>query len=137
MSEGEAVNKYSWADQLKPVKPRYYNIVKTGFYWNKYNQTHYDADNPPPKIVQGYKFNIFYPELRDKSKAPQFYLENLPDGSLDTVIIRFKAGAPYEDIAFKIVNKEWDMFEKHGFKNVFDRGVMQLHFNFKRARYRR
>ncbi|KAJ8304258.1 hypothetical protein KUTeg_017841 [Tegillarca granosa] len=28
-----------------------------GFEWNKYNQTHYDIDNPPPKIVQGYKFN--------------------------------------------------------------------------------
>merc|ERR1712039_452075 len=23
---------------------------------------HYDHDNPPPKIVQGYKFNIFYPD---------------------------------------------------------------------------
>ena len=29
-----------------------------GFEWNKYNQTHYDIDNPPPKIVQGYKFNV-------------------------------------------------------------------------------
>lgn len=29
-----------------------------GFEWNKYNQTHYDVDNPPPKIVQGYKFNV-------------------------------------------------------------------------------
>lgn len=27
--------------------------VKTGYEWNKYNQTHYDHDNPPPKIVQG------------------------------------------------------------------------------------
>ena len=29
-----------------------------GFEWNKYNQTHYDMDNPPPKVVQGYKFNV-------------------------------------------------------------------------------
>jgi hypothetical protein len=29
-----------------------------GFEWNKYNQTHYDVDNPPPKIVQGYRFNV-------------------------------------------------------------------------------
>lgn len=29
-----------------------------GYEWNKYNQTHYDSDNPPPKIVQGYKFNV-------------------------------------------------------------------------------
>ena len=34
-----------------------YHIIQ-GFEWNKYNQTHYDTDNPPPKIVQGYKFNV-------------------------------------------------------------------------------
>jgi hypothetical protein len=32
--------------------------VHTGFEWNKYNQTHYDKENPPPKMVQGYKFNV-------------------------------------------------------------------------------
>lgn len=26
--------------------------MKTGYDWNKYNQTHYDHDNPPPKTVQ-------------------------------------------------------------------------------------
>lgn len=31
-----------------------------GFEWNKYNQTHYDVDNPPPKIVQGYRFNVSF-----------------------------------------------------------------------------
>jgi len=49
--------------------------VHTGYEWNKYNQTHYDHDNPPPKIVQGYKFNIFYPDLVDKSKAPTCSIE--------------------------------------------------------------
>ena len=34
-----------------PRKPRYYNSVKQGYEWNKYNQVHYDADNPPPKMV--------------------------------------------------------------------------------------
>ena len=43
----------------------------------------------------------------------------------------------YEDIAFKIVNREWDMTEKSGFKNVFDRGILYLYFNFKRYRYKR
>lgn len=33
-------------------------LNEQGFEWNKYNQTHYDIDNPPPKIVQGYKFNV-------------------------------------------------------------------------------
>jgi len=125
------------SDKFKPLKPRYFNSVKTGFEWNKYNQTHYDADNPPPKVVQGYKFNIFYLDLADKLKTPQFYLENTNDGLFDTVVIKFKAGPPYEDISFKIINKEWDMSEKHGFKSVFKEGVLMLHFNFKRQRYRR
>jgi hypothetical protein len=71
--------------------------VHTGYEWNKYNQTHYDHDNPPPKIVQGYKFNIFYPDLVDKSKAPVYTIEK--DGSAgETCHIRFHAGPPYEDI---------------------------------------
>lgn len=65
---------YLWSDKYRPRKPRYFNRVHTGFEWNKYNQTHYDMDNPPPKIVQGYKFNIFYPDLIDKSATPQYFL---------------------------------------------------------------
>jgi hypothetical protein len=52
-------------------------------------------------------------------------------------MIRFHAGPPYEDIAFKILNREWEMSERHGFRCVFDRGVLQLYFNFKKHRYRR
>jgi hypothetical protein len=52
-------------------------------------------------------------------------------------MIRFVAGAPYEDIAFKIINKEWDYSDKMGFKSVFSRGILHLYFNFKKPRYRR
>ena len=48
-------SKPNWAGKYKPRKPRYFNRVQMGFEWNKYNQTHYDTDNPPPKVVQGYK----------------------------------------------------------------------------------
>ncbi len=63
---------YWWHEKYRPRKPKYFNRVHTGYEWNKYNQTHYDHDNPPPKVVQGYKFNIFYPDLIDKSvvRAP-------------------------------------------------------------------
>jgi len=88
---------YWWHDKYRPRKPKYFNRVHTGYEWNKYNQTHYDHDNPPPKIVQGYKFNIFYPDLVDKTKAPTYTIEK--DGSNgETCIIRFHAGPPYEDI---------------------------------------
>ncbi|KAJ8126500.1 hypothetical protein O1611_g7137 [Lasiodiplodia mahajangana] len=120
-----------------------------GYEWNKYNQTHYDHDNPPPKVVQGYKFNIFYPDLIDKTKAPTFKIirehgrrkgESLaPAGEEDTCLIRFIAGPPYEDIAFRIVDREWDYSAKkdRGFKSSFDKGILQLHFQFKKIYYRK
>ena len=124
-----------WSDKYKPRKPRFFNRVHTGFEWNKYNQTHYDVDNPPPKVVQGYKFNIFYPDLIDKSKIPQYKVIPCEDKNFAT--IRFSAGTPYEDIAFKIVNREWEHSYKRGFRCQFQNNILQLWFHFRRLRYRR
>lgn len=97
-----------------------------------------DQDNPPPKTVQGYKFNIFYPDLIDKGKTPEFYIETDLEGDGDFVTLRFHAGPPYEDIAFRVVNREWDFSRRYGgFKAVFDRGVLHLWFNFKKYKYHR
>lgn len=127
---------YLYDDKYRPRKPRYFNRVLTGFEWNTYNKTHYDVDNPPPKSVQGYKFNIFYPDLIDKSKAPTYELIKIPDDE-DTVMIKFVAGPPYEDIAFRIVQHDWEFSHKKGFRSRFDRGVLQLHVFFKRGYYRK
>lgn len=124
------------SDKYRPRKPRYFNRVHTGFEWNKYNQTHYDMDNPPPKIVQGYKFNIFYPDLINKSTTPQYILTPCEDNA-DFSVLRFHAGPPYEDIAFKIVNREWEFSYKRGFRCQFHNNIFQLWFHFKRYRYRR
>jgi len=126
---------YEWSDKYRPRKPRYFNRVHTGFEWNKYNQTHYDFDNPPPKIVQGYKFNIFYPDLINRDETPSFKL--VPTESSDFCILKIMAGPPYEDIAFKIVNKEWEYGYKRGFRCQFHNNIFQLWFHFKRYRYRR
>ena len=126
---------YSWQDRYAPRKPRYFNRIRTGFDWNKYNQTHYDMENPPPKIVQGYKFNVFYPDLVDPTKTPQYFLERAD--SDEFCILRFHAGPPYEDIAFKIVNREWNKSRKRGFRSTFERGVLSLYFNFASHWYRR
>lgn len=147
MEEGDAVfgnsdevnldsQVYWWHDKYRPRKPKYFNRVHSGYEWNKYNQTHYDHDNPPPKIVQGYKFNIFYPDLVDKTRAPAYTIEKDGDNA-ETCIIRFHAGPPYEDIAFRIVNKEWEYSHKKGFKCTFERGILHVYINFKRHRYRR
>ncbi|OTA87341.1 hypothetical protein M434DRAFT_23973 [Hypoxylon sp. CO27-5] len=144
-----SATKPQWADKYRPRKPRYFNRVQMGYEWNKYNQTHYDHDNPPPKVVQGYKFNIFYPDLIDKTKAPTFKIIRehgrrkgesfAPAGEEDTCLIRFIAGPPYEDIAFRIVDREWDYSAKkdRGFKSSFDKGILQLHFQFKKIYYRK
>lgn len=132
------------------IKPRFYNRVILGYEWNRYNQIHYSADNPPPKVVQGYKFNIFYPDLIDSKKAPTFsIIRNKDDdkqsnkpaavaaGQNDTCIIKFHAGPPYQDIAFKIVDRQWDNSSHRGRRFKFENGVLQVHFKFKRVFYRK
>ncbi|KAI9672320.1 MAG: hypothetical protein M1817_003342 [Caeruleum heppii] len=151
-------SKPQWVGKYRPRKPRYFNRVQMGYEWNKYNQTHYDHDNPPPKVVQGYKFNIFYPDLIDKTVAPTYRIERehgrkkgqsfAPAGEEDTCLIRFIAGPPYEDVAFRIVDREWDYSAKRerGFRSSFDKvrqpqeaalGILQLHFQFKKIYYRK
>ncbi|KAI9909943.1 hypothetical protein PsorP6_010418 [Peronosclerospora sorghi] len=105
-----------WSEKYQPRKPRYFNRVKTGYDWNKYNQTHYDHYNPPTKVVQGYKLNLFYPDLIERATAPRFFLQRAH--SPDFFILRFATGVPYQDIAFKIVNREWEYSHKRGFKCV-------------------
>jgi hypothetical protein len=126
---------YWWQDKYRPRKPRYFNRVRTGYEWNKYNQTHYDHDNPPPKTVQGYKFSIFYPDLIDRTVTPRYICE--PADSKEFMILRFTGGPPYEDVAFKLVNREWEFGRKAGFRASFERGVLSVFFNFKRHRYRK
>lgn len=137
---------YPWSDRWKPRKPRFYNLVRMNYEWNKYNQTHYDRDNPPPKVVQGYRFNIFYPELADPSKAPTFRLERdiSTSGAVleeeeeePTRLLRFIAGPPYEEIVFRIQNEPWDVMNRLGYRSVFENGVLRLHFWFRKQRYRR
>ena len=121
-----------WANKYRPRKPKSLNRVQMGYEWNKYNQTHYDNDNPPPKVVQGYKFNIFYPDLVDKGKAPTYRIERergrkkgeywAERGADDYCTIRFIAGAPYADLAFRIVDRQWDYSARkdHGFRSAFE-----------------
>ncbi|XP_051211870.1 splicing factor Cactin-like [Lolium perenne] len=120
---------------LELRKPKYITRVRSGFEWSKYNRVHYDHDQPPPKIVKGYKFVVYYPDLAG-TKPPEYTVHK--DGESDeTCIIRFHAGPPYEDVAFRIVNKEWEYSRKGGFKCTFERGILHLNFHFKRFFYRR
>jgi len=127
---------HSWFGEHEPRKPRYFNRVHTGFDWNKYNKAHFDKENPPPKMVQGYKFNIYYPDLIDKTQAPKYKLEPFP-GDDNYLVIRFVAGPPYLDIAFQIMNREWRFGKRAEVVNKFEKGVLHLHFQLKKYGYRR
>lgn len=132
---GQGASRNSHNGQARLRKPLYFNRVHTGYNWSKYNRTHYDHDNPPPKTVQGYKFNIFYPDLMQVAKTPTYKITRTENPEVS--IITFKAGPPYQDIAFKIVNRPWERSHKRGFRCSFERGVLQLWFHFQRYRYRR
>lgn len=135
--EAEDVSKPPppWSSIHTPRMPRYFNRARTSYEWNKYNQTHYDTDNPPPKTLQGFRFNIFYPDLVDPNRLPTYDLEEDPNGDGTTRLIWFRAGAPYMDLVFRIPNTEWETAAKHGFKCTFDRRALRLHFWFKKARF--
>ena len=86
---------------------------------------HYDKNKPPPKLVQGYKFNIFYPDLIDPTHTPTYRMQPVGgDEQGAYCILRFSAGPPYEDVAFKIVRKEWEFGPRRGFRCMFDKGVL-------------
>ena len=78
-------------------------------------------------MVQGYKFNVFYPDLIDRTKTPTYDVLPDPDGSKDTCILRIRGGPPYEDIAFKIVNREWEYSTSVGSSAVRARDLPPVH----------
>lgn len=134
----EAILVTCYPKTLKnPKKPLYYNKICFGMDWKKFNKGSDDPNAPPPlKYVQGYKFHIFYPELINPNISPSFYLEEADELS-ELTIIKFHSGPPYEDIAFYIVNKEWERSHKRGFKSTFERGMLLLHFEFKKVKINR
>jgi hypothetical protein len=86
-------------------------------------------------VIFGYQFNIFYADLEDVSKTPTFKIHRTEDQ--DLVILEFIASKPYRNLAFKIRAGEWEKLPRAGYKSVFTQGMMQLHFNFRRYRYKR
>ena len=127
--------------EYRPRKPKFFNRIVMGYEWNKYNQTHYDEANPPPKVVQGYKFNIFYPNLADMTKTPTYKVERnrqrrkyvgggggTSAGEDETCILRFMAGPPYLDIAFRIIDRDWDYSSRfnRGFKSSFEKVCLEV-----------
>jgi hypothetical protein len=114
--------------------PLFWNRKRTGYEWNKYNQSHYDADHPPPKVTWGYRFNIFFTDV-PSDRTPKWKLLEGPTPA--TRVLRFEGGAPYAPIQFLIEDGVWEKSSQRGFRSSFENSTLRLYFDFKRERYRR
>jgi hypothetical protein len=58
--------------------------------------------------------------------GPTYRLEDVSMPGRKRIV--FAAGPPYQEIAFYIVDKEWDMSHTKDFINNFQDGILQLWF---------
>jgi hypothetical protein len=72
--EVEVVTEAPWMSSYQSKKPFFVAKVRMGFDWTVYNRKHYDFDSEPPRVIQGYKFTLFYPDLVDRTKSPEYQL---------------------------------------------------------------
>eukprot|EP00300_Choanocystis_sp_HF-7_P008932 c16175_g1_i4.p1 GENE.c16175_g1_i4~~c16175_g1_i4.p1 ORF type:complete len:298 (+),score=61.21 c16175_g1_i4:47-940(+) len=106
-----------WGASLKPQTKNFVSLVR-------------DPANPDQTIPSGYKFHIDYSQLA--SGATPTYHIDLDDDYRPT-IIRFHAGKPYHDLAYRISPRGWFTNTELGFRNTFQDGIFQLHFNLKKS----
>eukprot|EP00760_Papus_ankaliazontas_P004782 PhM_4_TR1209/c0_g1_i1/m.20700 len=127
------------------VPPPYVCRGQTGYEWNRYNSTHYDSTNLPPRVIKGYKLDVFYVDA-DAATAlagggafkPKFSVRPTAKGwDDDEAILLVSAGPPFADLSFTILNKPWNRSPRRGFKCQLDRGVFSLYFQYSFVRYRR
>ena len=59
-------------------------------------RTNYPGD---ANVMLFTQFTVFYPDLIDRTKTPRYILE--PSDTKEFCILRFTAGPPYEDVAFR------------------------------------
>lgn len=117
-------------------RPRYISRVIRGFNWTPYNRAHYNRENLPPKHITGYRFRVLYPLLKGTGRVPKFkvvYDDADRQGAMCTLV--FRAGEPYQDLRFRIVNRPWDRsLNQRGSKRFiceFADGALDLQFRFK------
>jgi hypothetical protein len=70
------------------------------------------------------------------AEAPSYKIEKDPKSTKENpvCIIRFSAPKPYQDIAFRIIDKQWNQKRT---RIVFDRGILQCYFQFLQKFYKK
>lgn len=94
---------------------------------------------PPPPSKTAYRNHLCHfhigVSLDPYWQAPKVFLFHF--GLLVLLRSLFYLLIKLQDIAFKIVNREWEYSHRHGFRCQFQNNIFQLWFHFKRYRYRR
>lgn len=125
--------------------PSYDAVVYKGYDWNEYNRDRYDKDHLPPQTIRGYKFTVYYPSLKNRNSYPRYRLapelikpdDPKPDPAYNYTVIIFETGPPYLPIAFRIVDKKWDLYRDGGCTNSFIRGQFVFQITFQASLYYR
>ena len=124
--------------------PDYEGIVYKGYDWNEYNRIKFNLNHKPPKTVRGYYWKIFYPKLKNQNVAPKYRIdanllkntdEPVPDERYKYTCIVFESAPPYLPIAFRIVDKEFDIYRTNGIVSEFVNGIFTFQITFKASLY--
>ncbi|GIQ81769.1 hypothetical protein KIPB_002782 [Kipferlia bialata] len=128
------------ADGSERVRPVHIARVIMGVDWNQYNKAHYTKENPPPKVVRGYRFAVFLPNLDREAmgrRTPSWSILERGDDSENTHLLCFKTGPPYAPIVFEIVRKQWVKGARSGFRSEWRDNTLFLDFNLRYISYKR
>ena len=115
---------------LPGILPDFFAKYRAVYEWNRYNQVHYSAENPPPRKVVRYEFYIRYPGLSLSTARI------VPKWRLESGNLVFTA-AGFCTLIFPAIREcEWDRSERHGFISSFENDLLTLCFSFKQIHYR-
>lgn len=96
-----------------------------------------EEEVPLPKIISGYKFNIYYPDLKDLKSTPKFKVVKDRTEPEEYDVLVFTAPDVYMPLKFRIKKGTWKTEYTHGYKCDYKDHVMHLWFRFFHLRYRK
>lgn len=112
--------------------------------WTRYNERHYDAFNPPPKLPESLYFRIDYSLLIPRDVTPRMTFHDDLGSSAkeepETRLVRFSVPSPSEhtySLTFRMPSDEWDTNRRNGYICEYREGVLEVQVRLKRNSQRR
>jgi hypothetical protein len=112
--------------------PRYFAVEYRAIPWTKHNRLFYDKGSPPEPVTIGYRFDLFYSQMKTSSK-PTYRVKEI---DYNWALLTFSFRPMYRDVSFKISNLTWDMIHRgNGFLCKYEDDVLTLRFWFKERKH--